>query len=362
MERFNDIWVYRSSAYINLTDNTLTNTDFDFISGATDIFYFGLNKRYVGIYCDLTSNGSYTGISYEYFDGNNWNKLALIDSYSFNTSKYIRWVLPSIWVKDTFEEDTDAVLPDTDTYERYWIRIKCTGVNSKAIIHKIRAIPFVEYTTPTKVNKLLEFRKPFDYNTTPSDQDVEDFIRRAEDLIDYRTKKSWRFNSVTEDYDPVLVDYNRYGFFMRHRNFIKVYSVSIWTGNSWQQLIGDGDTGDRTNDYFTNKNLGMIYFTRLFLLPAAYGMTGRYFHWGFGEYKNSVQVDYAYGRDSETDPEFYIVEDIATKMAAIDCLRHHDYSSFFVSGTDKVALDAKVQELTLSVEEKIDNLTGLALS
>ena len=351
MLRFQDIWSFQAPAtYTDLTDNTLTNTDFNFISGATDVFYFGLDSRFTGIYCDLTTNGSYTGLSYEYYDGDAWRKLALIDNYSFNISKYVRWVMPSSWVKDTFIEDPASLLPSTDVVERYWVRIKCTAVATIAVINKIRAIPYVEYSSPSKVFQLLQFKKDFTYNSTPLENAVEDFIRRAEDRIDYLTYKSWKFNVRINE----LIGYNRYGIFPRRRDILKMYSVSLWNGNIFDQLV-EG----RNNDYFVDYERGMIYFTRMFLLPAAYGMVGRYFLFGMGEFAYAVQLDYAYGRDSETSPEFHIVENIATKMAAVDVLRHHDYSSMIVSGTDKVSLDSKIQLLEADIDRQITELQGI---
>jgi hypothetical protein len=317
----------------------------------------GLDRRFTGLYVDLTTPGSYSGLSYQYYDGDVWQPLALIDSYTWNASKYVRWVLPkSNWVKYNFNQDDTQPPGYPDTTERYWVRLSASGVATTAVINKIRAIPYVFYSTPTKVYQLLNLKKDFEYNTSPSDLTVEDMIKRAEDRIDYRTRKSWKFNAITEDTSPTLVDYNRYGFFLRHRNFKKVYSVSLWNGGSFAAL-----TEGRNNDYFVNYDLGMIYLTRLFLLPAAYGMTGRYFHFGFGEYKNSVRVDYVYGRDPEVYTEFYIVEDIATKMAACDVLRHHDYSGLIVSGTDKVPLESKIRLMEEQIEGMIDTLTGVAI-
>ena len=361
MLRFDNIWQYNSATtatpYIDYTNNSYTNTDFNFLSASGNYMYFGLDRRFTGMYVNLSTMGSYSGLSYEYYDGDTWQKLALMDSYGWDESKYVRWVLPkSNWVKYNFNQDTVQPSGYPDTTERYWVRLSASAVTTTAVINEIRAVPYVLYSSPTKVYQLLQLKKDFDYNTSPSDLTVEDMIRRAEDRIDYRTRKSWRFNVVSEETDPRIVDYNRYGFFLRHRNFKKVYSVSIWNGGEWESLI-EG----RNNDYFINYDLGMIYFTRLFLLPATYGMTGRYFHFGYGEYKNSVKVDYVYGRDPESNSEFFIVEDIATRLAAADVLRHHDYSSLIVSGTDKVPLESKIRLLEESAELRIDELTGIAI-
>lgn len=360
MIRFDAIWKFgvvgETSSYTDYTNNTKTNTAITFISASTDVFYLGLENRFTGICVDLSTNGSYTGLSFEYYDGDTWSKLSLLDSYTFNTSKFLRWDLPKAWIKYNFTSTEPQTATPPDTEERYWIKITATAVTTAAVISEIRAIPYAFYTSPTKVYQMLQLKNDFSSNSSPTDLTVEDLIRRAEDRIDYITRKSWRFNAVSEDIDSNLVDYNRYGFYLRHRNFRKVYSVAIWNGSDWETL-----TEGRNNDYFVNYNLGMVYFTRLFLLPAAYGMTGRYFHFGFGEYKNSVKVEYLYGRDPETDREFFMVEDIATKMAACDVLRHHDYSGLIVSGTDKISLEAKVSLMQSEIDQKLAEITAVAI-
>lgn len=342
--------------YTDTTSNIRTNSAITFMSSTSEYFYIGFPRRFVGLFTNLSTNGSYTGITIEYMkDDSTWESVQQIDTYTFNTSKYIRWNLPQYWMKfalTTSEPHTVSSVPDN--VERYWIRVYATAVTTAAVISKMRVIPYSSYSTPTKVYQLLGLKKDFDNSTTPTDLTIEDYIRRVEDRIDYRTRKSWRFNAVTETNDPVLVDYNRYGFFLRHRDFTEVYSIKIWTGSDWQTL-----TEGRNNDYFINYNLGMVYLTRLFLLPATYGMTGRYFHWGYGEYKHSVQADYVYGRDPETNTEFGIIEDVATKLAAVDVLRHHDYTILFPSGTDKVSLDVKIKMMEDQCEMKLDELTGV---
>lgn len=357
MKRFDALWLFNGTVWLDYTNNTRNNTAISFISDSVSYFYFGMRNRFIGLYTTLSTIGAYTGLIYEYWDGVTWNKLSLIDTYNWTESKYVRWVLPhSDWMKYNFVDGTPHPQEPPDNVERYWMRIRCTGATATAIMSELRCISYPSYTIPIKVSQFLQFKKDFDYNTTPKDIVVEDLIRRAEDLIDYRTRKSWRFNAVSEEQDPILVDFNRYGMFLRHRNFLKVYAVYLWNGSSWQALV-EG----RNNDYFVNYNLGLIYFTRLYMLPAIYGMTGRYSTWGLGEFKNSIKVDYVYGRNSETDPEFHLVEDIATKMAAVDILRHHDYSNMIVAGTDKVSLDNKIALLNEEIESKIDNLTGISI-
>jgi hypothetical protein len=345
MERFSAVWQWDDSAggtgdYVDLTVNCYSDTNFTFLNDADDFIYLGFNRRWIGIYSDIATSGNYTGISFTYFNGTSWKPLSLIDSYTFSNSRYIRWVLPLDWASWNFTAESPHSKDPIDTNERYWVRVTASAITTPAVIDKLRCLPYVQYATSTDVSDFLQLKTTFNSSTKPTDLAVENLLRNAEARIDYRTHKSWRFNPVSEEASAVLVDYNRYGLFPRYRNLVKVYGISLWNGGSWDLLV-EG----RENDYFVNKDLGMIYFTRLFLLPAAYGMTGRYFHYGFGEFKNSIKLDYAYGRDSEIDPEFFVVRDVAMKTAAKDLLKNHDYSSFVVSGTDKVPLSDKVARL-----------------
>ena len=357
MLRPDAIWKFNGTSYTDLTDSIRTNSAITFMAAAIDIFYIGLKRRFTGLYIDLFTNGSYTELAFNYVRGeSDLVKLSLIDSYTFNVSKYLRWNLPADWARYNFTSTYPHSVAPPDTEERYWIKISCTTAPTTAVISKIRCIPYALYTDPIKVSEFLQVKNNFSSSTKPTDLVVEDMIRRSEDRIDYRTRKSWRFSAVSEEISPRLVDYNRYGVFLRHRNFQKVYSVSLWDGNDWQVL-----TEGRGSDYFVNYDLGMIYFTRLFLLPAVYGLTGRYFQYGFGEFKNSIKVDYVYGRDAELDREFFIVEDIATKMVAKDLLKHHDYSALIASGSDKVSLESKVRLLEEECEQRLDELQGVFL-
>ena len=305
----------------------------------------------------MATNGSYTSLVYEYQrDQSTWETLELIDSYSFSESKYVRWNLPKFWIKWSFTSTVPQAATPPDQIERYWIKITATTVTTTAVIDKIRVLPYATYSNPQKIEDYLQLKEGyFTSSSVPSDLSVEDLIRRAEERIDYRTRKSWKFNAITsEPNDPVLSDYNRYGCYPRHRSLIKVYSIKLWTGSDW-----DTQTEGRANDYFVNFDLGMIYFTRMFMLPAAYGMSGRYYHWGFGEFKNSIQMDYAYGRDPEIDREFFLVEDIATKLAAKDIMRNANYNQLIVSGTDKVPIEVRTRMIDEEVEQLLDNLTGI---
>jgi hypothetical protein len=352
------LWDNSASAYVDLTNNVYTNTNFNFIPEAEDIIYIGSDRRFIGIFIDLAAGGGYTGLKYEYVRRQGeLVYLPMIDSYNFDVSKYCRWNLPENWACLQFTNGFPYPVDPPDTVERFWIKLSATAVTGTAIISKIRLMPYASYTTPAKVAEFLQLKKNyFDETSTPTDLQVEDFIRRQEDYINYRTRKSWKLQPIVEETELTSVDYNRYGAYFRNRNLYRVYNLWMWNGSGWMQL-----NPGRSNDYFVNYDLGIIYMTRLFSLPAVYGMVGRYMMWGMGEYKNSLKVDYISGRNPETDPEFYMVQDIATKLVARDLLQHHDYSILLVAGSDKVPMEAKIRGLTEDTENRIDSLIGVVL-
>ena len=351
------VWLWNGSSYVDLTSYVASNSVFNWLSSATDEIFVGLDYRSIGLYVDVSTAGSYTGLTNKYSsDGSTWNNFNIITAYNFDTSKYSRWVLPNSWSKFAFTGSVPYSATPPDTTSRYWLKFGCSTAPTTAVVSKIRCIPYILYANPTKVYQELQLKSDFSSTSSPTNLVIEDMIRRAEDRIDYRTRKSWRFNAVTEETDPKLIDFNRYGMYLRHRNFMKVYSVQMWNGAAFDTL-----TEGRSNDYFVDYDRGMIIMTRMFLLPAIYGMMGRYAQYTFGEFKQAIKVDYAYGRNWETDPEFYMVEDIATKMAAIDVLRHHDYSSLVSSGVDKVSLDSKIINLEQQVETRLDEISAVAI-
>ena len=364
MNRFDAIWKYDPTTmplatYTDYSDYSSTNTPMPFIAKATDVYYLGFSRRIIGLMADLSTNGAYTGVTYQYLSSSTtWKNLQAIDAYDFSLSKYQRWNLPPDWARIGFNNIFPQTIAPPDGTERFWIKISVTGVTTQAVISLLRAIPFAQYTTPDLLYQFLGYKKPFDLTTRPSLTAVEEMIRRAEDRIDYRTRKSWRFNAIpNEQTNPTYVDFSRSGMFLRHRNFYRIYSVQVWNGGSWNTL-----TEGRTNDYQVDYDLGVIYFTHAYMLPAMFGIQGGSTQYDKGEYKNAVQVDYVYGRDPEVDREFFAVEDLATKMVAIQLMRHLDYTVNVVNGVDNVPLPEKIRNLEEEIEMNLDELTGVTLA
>jgi len=357
------LWDNSGSAYI---DNSVEaesdgGTAFEIIGQIEDDLYLGYDYPFKGFVCDVGTAGSYTGLTFKYWDGNSWVQVVPLVSYAFTQDKYLIFPVPLKWVKRTLNDSNEhAVTTLPDSSSRYWLKIEATGVTTTATTNQILCIPQVLYTNPDKVARLLQIKTNFTDETKPTLKGVIELIARAEDRIDFRARKSWRFNFSERTKDSggttvnELYDYNRYGIKLKHPDIKKVYSVSLWNGSTWDVL-----TEGRNNDYFVDNLPGSIFFTRLFLLPAVYGMTGRYFHWGFGEYKKSVQVEYTWGKDARTDYQFQIAEDVATKIAAIEITRNSDYSILTSSGVDKVSIESKVATWREDVENSLEEIVGL---
>ena len=366
MDNFSNVWLWDDSVS-SYVDNTLeavseVGTSFEIIAQANDDLYLGYSLPFKGFVCNVSTAGSYTNLTYKYWDGASWIRVVPLREYNFSQSKYFVFTIPNNWVKRNLNDANEhAITTLPDNSSRYWIKIEATAITTAARINQILCIPQVFYTTPDKVSRFLQLKISFTDETKPTLKSILSLIQRAEDRIDYRARKSWRFN-VSEKYRDntediyELYDYNRYGIKLKHPDIQKIYSVKIWNGGSWDTL-----TEGRNNDYFVDNATGIIYITRLFLLPAMYGMTGRYFHFGFGEYKKSVQVDYSWGKDGRIDPTFYIVDDIATKMVAIGVIESSDYSILTSSGIDKIPLSEKARIWDMEIETKLDEMVGVVL-
>jgi hypothetical protein len=52
--------------------DSLGGSPFTAMEDANDILYLGKNTKFKEVYFDLQTNGSYTGIAWEYWDGDSW--------------------------------------------------------------------------------------------------------------------------------------------------------------------------------------------------------------------------------------------------------------------------------------------------
>jgi hypothetical protein len=358
LQKFTSIWLYddSSSTYVNNTNNAASGTAFNLWEEVADVLYLGFSRETKGGVVTLSTNGSYGTFTWSYWNGSSWITIIPIIAYTFNQSKYFILPVPEDWQPRTFSATDPHTASVPDSISRYYWRITVSSVTTMAVCTGLYSIPEISYTTPTLVYRLLQFKQDFTNTSIPSKRAVIDLIKRAESRIDYRTRKSWKWNieNTSENTQLQIADYNRWGIPVRKTPILNVYSVSVWNGGAFQVLVNGRD-----QDYFVDNQNAMIYLSRMFLLPAAYGLQGRYFIFGAGEYKRAIQVEYSYGRNADLDPEFYKVQDIATKMAAIDIINSSDYTSLVSSGAQNVSLSEKIANWSDQVEQSLDELIGL---
>lgn len=352
MIRFDRIWRYNGGAvtYTDLTDNQRLDSSFTIMQASTDYLYLGLSRRAIGFVFEVSTGGSYSSLVFEYYsDSGAWKKCSLLRSTDLDVDEYCVWLVQ----KDMTLKEFTATSPHTATppetgLSLFWYRISAGTVTTAAILSKIRAIPYVAYASAEDVSSLMQIKGGFDYKNSPTVFDVEDKIRSKEAIIDWKTKKSWKFNySVNEEYP-----FNINGIKLQGWPVINVYEVSIWTGGEWEVK-----TFGRNSDYFSVDQYGFIKFSRFFALPARFAYIppglGR---WDFGEFSFPVHISYAWGRDPEIDRSYHMVGELAQKMAACDIYNSFDKTIYTRSGIDKVTYDRKIENWKTDIEDGLDSL------
>jgi len=353
MLRPSAIWKWDNLVWSDLTSNIRTTTAFDFITANTDVIYIGLDRRFEGLYVTLSTAGNYTGLAYAYLDGTTWTDVEEVYDYNFDSlDRYALWNLPESWSKEHFISTWPYADDPPDSVDRYWIRVTASAVTTTATISLLRCIPFAMYTTPTDVATYLGLSNKdfFSVNSQPlTINDVEEMIRNAEEEIDYTVKKSWRFN-VEEQEEH---EFNLSGIKLVHRDIISVYSLEIWDGGSFEEK-----TSGRQSDFFTVDKLGMLYFSRYFLLPARIAISGPYgWGWGIGEFTFPMRLFYSWGKDWEKDRQFRDIKDLATKMVCIKVLDATNYLALIPEGIQGgMDLNQKVSRWAQDITNKLDNL------
>jgi hypothetical protein len=368
MQPFTAVWKYTDGDIIDYTSqaDSLNSDGFNFLESTDDILILGMDRPFEGFISDVISGVAYPNLIYSYWNGTTWKQFHNIIDYTFGVSKFAKWrYYEDMALKSAVEEVwpvTGASVTVPDTTARYWIKIAASSVPTSAtVIDRLRCIPSFTYTTPSKIWGFLQLPQgDFSTTTKPTYNQVVSLIRRKEGIIDYRTRKSWKWNYVQGDMDIELIDYDRFGMALRHPNLLKVYNFQMWNGGAWNSL-----SEGRNGDYFVDYSNGIIYITRLFLLPAAYGIQGAYYRWGFGEFKKSVRVDYAWGIDPDAYPFYFdsfpVIEEIATKMTCIDLFTTHDYSGLVSSGLNIMPIAEKVRDWNQEIEARLDELQGLIM-
>jgi len=364
MDHFQSIWLYDNSttAFINnsVEAELAGGTAFELMDETSDYQYFGFPRRVSTVIFKLAVAGSLGALTWEYTDdsadADSWARtIPQVDS-SLNSTTHDNYVIlkpiPN-WASVAFSTTKPhAVASVPDTTARFWLRVSAASITTAATVNEIQCVPYAHYTTPSRVSAALQIAD-FSTSTQPTLAEVEDTIRSVESRLDYRVKKSWRYNLQTNEYHG----FNLSGIRLRKDNVRDVISLQIWDGASFETKTGSED--DRKNDYFFIPEEGMVYFSRYFLLPARLAYVGpHWWGWGVGEFTKAIKITYIWGRDKDTDERGYEVELLATKMAAIELFRSHDYSAWAISGSDRVPISQKIDQWTIEVEDGLESLRG----
>lgn len=192
------------------------------------------------------------------------------------------------------------------------------------------------YTTAAKVGYLLN--KTFSGSTTPTSTIVEGIINRMEDYIDNATGHAWRAVTVTEEIQSMGNTYQySTGFPVNasHRSIRTLASISgdkveIWEGSSWVDYLATEEEG-REKDYWVDYQKGIFHFFTRFRFPA------------------QVRLTYRYGESSVPGD----IEDICTKLVAIDLLNMEDCGMQTIEGGDNVSLQSKIEIWRKDIDHKL---------
>jgi len=108
--------------------DTLGGTPFTALGDADDILYLGKNTKFQEVYFDLQTNGSYTGIAWEYWDGDSWASLTVSgNGANLSQDGPVSFTPPNDWARTT-----------VNGQNLYWIRVKATEVTTAATVNAIR--------------------------------------------------------------------------------------------------------------------------------------------------------------------------------------------------------------------------------
>ena len=357
-------WDGVGTAGSDYTDVTLeaqspAGTSFTIFNTSAHYLYLGHDERFDMAVFDVDTNGALGALTWEYYNGSAWVQFIPGSGRMVHDPDQDDYQVPYDFSKDGVETFPTNLLVSWATVAinsitKYWVRVTTASVTTAPTIKRIQMRPVNAYCTTKDVFSLLQLNNissttDFTTTTVPSKLVVEQFIEAAQSKIEFRTRKSWRPNFVTDEYH----DFNLNGFRLRRNDAYKVLSLDIWNGGGW-----DTKTQGRQQDFFLMPDGGMLYFSRYFLLPARFqSYNVPVWRFGGGEFTNPIRVTYLAGRDINTNPfEAGIVFDSAKKIAAVEVLRSSDFGQFVVSGTDRVQLLQKIEGWERDVEQRLDDL------
>ena len=360
---FTKVFVY-THGNTTYTDRTLEaqsplGTAFSILAATVDFLYLGHDERFDMAVFDIDALGSLGTIKWEYYNGSAWTEFIPGSGRLTHDPDFETMGAAYGFIEDGVEIFPANLLSDwatvaVNSVTKYWVRASTDSVTSAPTIKRIQMRPVNSYCTTQDVFDLLQLTNVTDTTnftaaTIPSKKTVEQYIEAAQSKIDFRTRKSWRPNYITDEYH----DFNLNGFKLRRNDAYKILGVHIWSGAGFEKK-NEG----RRGDFFLTPDVGIVNFSRYFLLPARFqSYNAPVWRFGGGEFTNPIRVSYLYGRDVNMNPqEAGMVYDMTKKLAAVDVIRSSDFGQLVVSGTDRIQMMQKVEGWTSDVEDKLDSL------
>ena len=350
-----------SSTYTDITQEMQSplGTATTVLNTANHYLYLGDTEKFDMAVFDLTTSGNLVELTWQFSNGTNWTTFTpssgrlKFDVDDTGAGNPYGFGLDGVEMFPTNQLSSWATLT-VNSVNIYWIRVTAASVTTPPQIYRMQKRPYATYCSTADVFNFLQLNNitgtsDFTTSTVPSKASVEQYIQAAESRIDYMTRKSWRPAYVAEEYH----DFNLNGFKLDRPDPYKIISLEIWDGADWEVK-----TTGRKNDFFLAKEVGMLHFSRYFLLPARFmSYNAPIWRFGGGEFMLPVKVSYLAGRDIHADArEAGVVFDAARKLTAIEVLRSADFGTLIVSGTDRIQLMQKIESWSMEVENTLDSL------
>lgn len=273
------------------------------------------------------------------------------------TGPYDKW---KVYRADTqsgnYVEQVAQLVADLTYYDEtgtsaHWYKISyydTDGPSESALSDPIQG-QSTTYTTVGEVEGLLQMPEHSD-STSPTVQEIVKIINRVEDKIDKNTAHAWRLrysNTISgqdttaqyEYYDVDKVHEYHTGrpTYLKHRKIKQLDSgegdaLEYWNGSEWEDWLSDRTEG-RADDFWVDYDQGVVYIRWRNAVKKPKGL----------------RIKYRYG---ETFVEGGI-NDIATKMVAMDVLTGMDPRAMIVQEGGVMTHDARVGRWRRETEENI---------
>jgi hypothetical protein len=124
------VFLYNGAAFVDHSAEAdiEAGTPFDAMIDANYFLYLGKATRFKELYANLAVTGSYTGLAWEYWDGDEWKALVTSGAGDgLDADGPITFTPPVDWAKTT-----------VNSQNLYWIRASATTVTTPATINCIR--------------------------------------------------------------------------------------------------------------------------------------------------------------------------------------------------------------------------------